>query len=64
MLGFWPLGQFALGQPGPISSYVVPLTLNAYGCMCVSAAVWIGPPIGPTSNVTRTGPGPRDNIVV
>lgn len=64
MLGFWALGQYALGQPGGSSSSAGAVTLTATGDLCVSAKVGIGPTPGPTSNVTRTGPGPTDNLVI
>lgn len=64
MLGFWPIGQYALGQPGGATIVAETITLSAYGCLCVTPKVYIGPTPGPTSNVVRTGPGATENLVI
>lgn len=62
MLGFWPLGQFALGQPGPLSEYVVTIELVGDSCLCADPTVYVGPPLTPGSNIVREGPGDAINI--
>lgn len=65
MLGFGAIGQYALGEPGGDTTVVTTtIALNAYGCLCVTVTVYPGPPLAPTSNVVRTGPGIRDNVVI
>lgn len=61
MLGFWALGQYALGQPGTPATYVVEITFEGVGCFCLDPTIYLGPPLIPATNIVRTGPGEADN---